>query len=309
MQAKQVSGRKVRYGVVGAGWISQGYFMPGVHHTGNSEITAIVTGDPEKGRKLGKDYDVQHVYDYSEFSRLLTDDVVDALYVATPNWRHTEFVVPALEAGIHVLLEKPMAIGVADCERMIAAAKSSGARLMIAYRLHFEPGTVEAIDMVRDGKLGDVKYFGSTFAQKVKPSNHRARHGYEAGPVYDMGPYPINAVRNLFGAEPIEVSAIGVRNPSAGLGDLDDTVYATLTFSEGRVAQFMMSYSLDSIDEYHLSGTKGFLLSKPAYQVGAQIEALPDAKRERPSRVVQGNRSLRRRNEILFRLHPRKPRT
>ena len=272
MQAKQVSGRKVRYGVVGAGWIAQGYFMPGVAHTGNSEITAIVTGDPEKGRKLGKDYDVAHVYDYSEFSRVLADDVVDALYVATPNWRHTEFVVPALEAGIHVLLEKPMAIGLADCEKMMAAAKASGAKLMIAYRLHFEPGTIEAIDMVRRGKLGEIMYFGSTFAQKVKPSNHRAQNGYEAGPVYDMGPYPINAVRNLFGAEPLEVSATGLRRPGAGLGDLDDTVYVTLKFAEGKVAQFMMSYSLDAIDEYHVSGTKGFLLSKPAFQVGMQIE-------------------------------------
>ena len=269
MSAKQVSGRNVRYGVVGCGWIAQGYFMPGVHHTHNSEMTALVSSDPEKLADLGDKYDIDHTYSYEQFADLLRDDVVDALYIATPNWRHTEFVIPALEAGIHVLLEKPMAIGLADCEAMMAAAARSGAKLMIAYRLHFEPATLAAIEAVRGNKLGDVRFFGSTFAQKVKPENHRAHSGYEAGPVYDMGPYPINAVRNLFGAEPLEVSAIGLRT---GAFDFDDTVNVTLKFPAGRVAQFLLSYSLKAVDEYHLCGSEGFLMVKPAFMFGMKLE-------------------------------------
>ena len=264
MQAKKIIG-KVRYGVVGAGWISQDAFMPGVRHTGNSEMTALVTGDRKKATKLARKYRIKHSYGYERFDQMLADDVVDALYIATPNWRHEEFAVRALKAGVHVLLEKPMDIGEAACERIMDAAKSSGAKLMIAYRLHFEPGTLAAIDLARRGKLGELQYFGSTFAQKVSPRNHRAKNGFEAGPVYDMGAYPINAVRNLFGEEPIEVSAIGKRT---GLGNFDDTVHVTLKFPKGRIADFIVSYSMPGIDEFRLMGSKGILQSNPAYMFG-----------------------------------------
>ncbi len=268
MRAKKVSGGKVRYGVVAGGWISQDAFMPGVHHTGNSVMTALVTGDPVKATDLAKKYDIEHSYTYEQFDQLLAADVVDALYIATPNWRHEEFAARALRAGIHVLLEKPMEIGEAACERIIAAQKETGAKLMIAYRLHFEPATVAAIEMVRAGKLGQIQYFGSTFAQPMSQENHRAKNGFEAGPVYDMGPYPINAVRNLFGDEPVEVRATGLRHPELGFTDFDDTVHVMLKFPGNRIADFIVSYSMPAIDEYRVAGTKGILQSNPAYMFG-----------------------------------------
>ncbi len=272
MKAKTVSGRKVRYAALGAGWIAQGYFLPGVKHTGNSELAALVTGDPEKAAALKKDYRLEKTYSYEEFPQFLADDLVDALYVATPNERHTEFVVPALEAGVHVLLEKPMAIGEDDCRKMIAASEASGAKLMIAYRLHFEPATVAAIQQLRGGKFGDPRFFNSTFSQPLKPDNNRARNGFEDGPVYDMGPYPINACRNLFGLEPIEVHALAARDPNSGLGDLDDTVSVTLKFPGERLAQFIVSYRGDAHDDYIVVGTKGTLTSRPAYMFGKSLE-------------------------------------
>ena len=90
---------------------------------------------------------------------------MDAVYLATPNFDHVEYAVQALEAGIHLLLEKPMAVGVAECQRILAAAKSSGAKLMVAYRLHFEPGTLKAIERVRAGEIGKVRFFNSSFSQ------------------------------------------------------------------------------------------------------------------------------------------------
>ncbi len=265
MKAKKVTGPKVRYGVVAGGWISQGAFMPGVHHTGNSVMTALVTGDPVKADRLARHYDIEHTYTYEQFGQLLTDDVVDALYIATPNWRHAEFAVPALKAGIHVLLEKPIEIGEEASQKIIDAQKESGAKLMVAYRLHFEPATLAAIGMARDGTLGDIQYFGSTFAQQVSPDNHRAKNGFEAGPVYDMGPYPINAVRNLFGDEPVEVRATGLRH---GLGDFDDTVHVMLKFPGDRIADFIVSYSLPAIDEFRIAGSEGIIQSNPAYMFG-----------------------------------------
>ena len=263
---------KVRYGIVGLGDIAQEAMMPGFKHTGNSEITAFVTGDPEKAQELSRKYDMEKAYGYEQFEELLHSGTIDAIYLATPNWRHAEFAVPALKAGIHVLLEKPMEVSEAKCEEILRACKSSAAKLMVAYRLHFEPATLSAIERVRSGELGEVHVFTSTFAQKVDPKNHRGENGWLAGPVLDMGPYPINAVRNLFESEPLEVSAFGARHPESGLGDFDDTVAVTLRFPGNRLAQFTVSYFGNTIDTYTVVGTKGDLEVNPGYMYGKPLE-------------------------------------
>ncbi len=156
-------GRKVRYAIVALGDIAQEAMLPGVGHTGNSEITALVTGDPEKARGVGKQYGVQDSYGYDQFEEMLRSGKVDAIYLATPNWRHAEFAIPALKAGIHVLVEKPLEVSTAKCRDILEAQKASRAKLMVAYRLHFEPATLDAIDRVRSGELGELLLFNSTF--------------------------------------------------------------------------------------------------------------------------------------------------
>ena len=254
--ARIVKDRPVRYAVVGAGWISQAAFMPGVEHTGNSVMAAIVTGDQEKAEKLGKRYSIAKAYHYDAYAAMIAEAEVDAVYLALPNDQHRQFAVPALEAGLHVLLEKPMATSEEDCQAINAAAEASGVKLMIAYRLHFEPANLDTLRRVRAGEIGEVRVFSSTFGQHVAASNHRAHHGFWAGPVADMGPYPINAARMLFGAEPVRVMAVGTRDPRLGW-DFHDTVAVTLEFPDDRLAQFSVSYATDSVNTFRVSGTKG----------------------------------------------------
>ena len=270
MQARQVSGPKVRYAVVGGGWISQAAFMPGIAQTGNSELTALVTGDPEKAKELGERYGLKS-FSYDAYREALRSGLFDAVYLALPNGMHRDFAVPALEAGLHVLLEKPMATSVADCEAIIAAAQGANAKLMIAYRLHFERGTLEAIERVRRGEIGEPLVFSSVFGQHVAPENHRARQGYWAGPVPDMGTYPINAARNLFGDEPVAVTARGVRRPDSPF-DCDETVTVILRFPGERIAQFTVSYATDAVDEYRIVGTKGDLAMSPGFMFGVGLK-------------------------------------
>jgi len=267
--------KKVRYAVVGAGWIAQAVFMPGVGRTGNSVLTALVTGDPEKATKLGAEYQLMKTYSYEQYDQMLADGVADAVYIATPNWDHESYAIRALEAGLHVLLEKPSEITVERAQRIAAAAdsaKAKGVRCMVAYRLHFEPCTLDVITRVRAGEIGNPIFFSSQFSQHVSPENHRAKHGFDAGPVPDMGPYPINAARNLFGDEPTEVMAIGVRHAEAGLGDLDDTVSVTLRFPKNRLAQFTVSYAGNAIGVYQLVGDKGVIEVSPAYTFQGALE-------------------------------------
>lgn len=264
---------KVRYAVVGLGDIAQEDMMPGVNHTHNSQITAFVTSDQVKAQELGEKYGVEKVFSYEQFNAALASGAFDAIYLATPNWRHAEFIIPALKAGIHVLTEKPLEVSTEKCRQILEAVKSSSAKLMVGYRLHFEPATLDTIDKVRSGLLGDVHLFASTFTQLVDPENHRVQNGELAGPVLDMGPYPVNAARYLFGDEPTEVvSAIGTKHPQSGFKqDFFDTVAVTLLFPENKIAQFNLSYFGDPTDSLVAVGTKGVLEFNPAYTFGSSL--------------------------------------
>lgn len=261
---------KVRYAVVGGGWIAQAAFMPGVEHTGNSKLTALISGDEDKLRVLGGRYKVR-TWTYEHYGEALASGEFDVVYISLPNWMHREYAVPALDAGIHVLLEKPMATRELDCRAIMAAAERSGARLMVAYRLHFEPATLEALRIVHSGELDAVRLFSSVFAQYVAGDNHRAANGFWAGPVADMGPYPINAARMVFGAEPIEVTATGVHDPGLPF-DFHETVSVSLRFPGHRLAQFTVSYAGNPIDQYRVVGEKGDLELSPAYMFGLGLK-------------------------------------
>jgi predicted dehydrogenase len=268
------SEKKVRYAIVGAGDIAQEDMMPGVEHTGNSQITALVTSDPKKAQELGEKYDVAATFTYEQFDEALRSGTFDAIYLATPNWRHAEFIVPALAADIHVLTEKPMEVSTEKCQEILAAEKTSSAKLMVAYRLHFEPATLDTIEKVRSGDLGDVHLFASSFAQPVDPENHRAHSGNLAGPILDMGPYPVNAARYIFGDEPTEVvSAAGTKHPASGFDqDFADTVAVTLRFPGERLAQFNLSYFGNPTNSFIAIGEKGSVMLDPAYMFGKSLE-------------------------------------
>ena len=260
---------KIRYAVVAGGFISQDAFMPGIGQTENSVMTALVTGDPAKAEKLAGQYGLKS-YAYEQYAELLGSGEIDAVYVATPNFRHLEFVLPALEAGIHVLLEKPMAASEEDCESMVLAAQKSRAKLMVAYRLHCEPGTLDMIKRVRAGDFGDPRLFTSTFTQSVPTDNHRVKHGFATGPVMDMVPYPLNMVRQLFADEPVEVSAKGTITPGSKF-QTPDTVTVSLRFPGERVGEFTVSYSLPSSERFQLIGSKGEIEASPCFGYGKGV--------------------------------------
>ncbi|MFN0193205.1 MAG: Gfo/Idh/MocA family protein [Aestuariivirga sp.] len=252
--------KKVRYAVVGAGWISQEAFMPSVDQTGNSEMTAIVTGNLEKAKKLADFYGIKHVYPYERYDEMLKAGVADAVYIALPNSIHADYAIRAANAGVHALVEKPLAMTAAECEAMIAAAAKAGVWLMTAYRLHNEPGTLEVLDMVRRGDIGDPRMFSSVFCFQSGPENHRLLAEHWGGPLQDLGVYCVNAVRHIFASEPIEARAMR----DAGPGDprfreVEETICATLRFPGGRIANFFSSFGASSFESYTIAGTSGVI--------------------------------------------------
>ncbi|SMD06436.1 Gfo/Idh/MocA family protein [Primorskyibacter flagellatus] len=259
--------KKIRYAVVGAGWISQEAFMPGVSQTENSNISAIVSGSIDKARMLADFHTVPHVYSYEQYDEMLAADVCDAVYVALPNSMHADFTIRAARAGKHILVEKPLATSLEDGTAMVAAAEENGVFLVTAYRLHNEQGTVDVLERIRAGEIGDPRIFSAVFSFMPDPDNHRLKAGHWGGPLQDVGVYCLNAVRHVFGEEPVEVTAVrshGDNNPM--FSDVEESIAVTLSFPHGRLAQFIASFGANSKDCYTVVGTKGSLTLDPAFR-------------------------------------------
>lgn len=181
------SGGKIRYAIVGLGHIAQTAILPAFAQAQqNSTLAALVSDDPQKLRKLSRRYGVHHVCGYADAGRLFESGEVDAVYITLPNSMHREYTERAARAGLHVLCEKPMAVTSEDCARMIEVTRRSDVKLMIAYRLHFERGNLEAAAMAHSGTLGDLRFFTSNFSMQVAPENFRSSRKLGGGPLLDM---------------------------------------------------------------------------------------------------------------------------
>jgi predicted dehydrogenase len=265
---------KVRYAVVGLGHIAQVAVLPAFTHAENSELSALVSSDSDKLEKLGRKYKIKQRFSYEEYEQCLQSGLVDAVYIALPNHLHREYSERAARAGIHVLCEKPMAVTEEDCRSMIRTAEEHDVKLMVAYRLHFEEANLKAIDIVQSGKLGEPRLFDSVFTMTVKEGDIRLNpRELGGGTLYDIGIYCINAVRNLFGAEPMEVTAFSANCGQRRFLECEETTSAILRFpGKERLASFSCSFGGTDVSMYRVVGSKGELLMDPAYEYADELK-------------------------------------
>ncbi len=266
--SKQPGSKKVRYAVVGLGHIAQVAVLPAFAHAENAELTALVSDDPEKLEKLGRRYKVKARFSYDQFEDCLKTGLVDAVYIALPNHLHREYTERAARAGVHVLCEKPLAVTEEDCLSMIRTCEENDVKLMVAYRLHFEEASLKAIDLVQGGRVGEPRLFESVFTMQVKDGDIRLNpRELGGGPLYDIGVYCINAVRNLFGAEPMEVVAFSANNGERRFQQCEEMTSAILRFpGRERLASFTCGFNGTDVGTYRVVGTKGELVMDPAYE-------------------------------------------
>lgn len=263
--------KKVNYAVVGLGHIAQVAVLPGFKNSKNSELTALVSGNETKLKQLSKKYKVSDTYSYREFDACLFDENIHAVYIALPNRMHYEYVIRAAEAGKHILCEKPLAVTSEDAKEMIHIARHNGVKLMTAYRLHFDPANLKAIELLKSGKIGTPRYITSEFGHQVKEDNIRAEAEEGGTPLHDLGIYCINAARYLMRDEPIEVFAMAASPRSNRLPDIEQTVTAMMRFPGDRLASFTCSFASAGVSNFRVIGDKGDLFLENPYEYTGEV--------------------------------------
>jgi predicted dehydrogenase len=268
LSVPDASPKTVGWAVAGPGQLALEEVLPAFGDCKLSKPVALVSGHPGKAAKVARRYgvDPKKVYDYQNYDRISEDPAVEAVYVILPNSMHAEFTIRAHKAGKHVLCEKPMAGSPAEAERMISAAKAARRKLMIAYRLRYEPFNEAAIDIRRKKELGVLKSITASNCQNVKPPNIRLSKKLAGGPVEDVGVYCVNAARYLTGEEPVEVSAVAHRpTDDPRFREVHQSVAFMLRFPSGVIANCNCSFGTGEDRRCAVQGADGVLAMENAF--------------------------------------------
>src|SRR6185437_6082780 len=280
--------KKTGYAVIGLGRIAS-HFMPATRATSNSRVTALVSGHRDKALRIAAQYGIPEssIYSHENFDSIASNKAVDAVYVALPNSMHAEYTARAAKAGKHVLCEKPMAISVAECESMIAACKSAGVKLMIAYRCQYEPIHLKAISLIRSGAIGKVQAIEAAFGFNIEPGEWRLEKKMSGGgPMVDVGIYALNASRYLTGEEPESFAAFSsVIDHDGRFNQVEENLSWTTRFPSGILAACNTTYGADMTGFFKVHGSKGWIDVNPAFNYeGLHLRArYPGANLDMPS--------------------------
>ena len=261
--------RKIGYAPVGLGQIST-IFMQAVANSSTTKITGLVSGHPEKAAKFADMYGVPRtsIYNYDDFDRIRENKEIDATYIGLPNSMHKEFTVRSAKAGKHVLCEKPMAISSAECREMIAACRKANVKLMIAYRIHYDPTHLKAVDLIKQGRIGEIQYCEGNFGSYFHPNQWRLTRAMGGGgPLMDMGIYPLNTIRFYTGLEPVRFAALTstMDHQSGRFQDIEESLAWTMEMSSGVLANCATSYTTRLPGHIKVIGSRGSVLVDTAY--------------------------------------------
>jgi len=273
--------QRVGFALVGLGRLTQGQLLPAFRVSKRAKLTGLVSGDPAKAQKLARENGVstESIYDYKNFDRIRDNQDVQVVYVVLPNSMHAEFTERSARAGKHVLCEKPMEVSLMKCQQMIDACRKAKVKLMIAYRIQYEPINRAMQRMVREKAFGPVKYIESDNGQRVEKMEWRLSKALSgSGAVGDVGIYCINTIRFLLGEEPMEVFARTFRPPSdPRFKEVDATIIWQMRFASGVLANCMCSFDTYDTKSYRAVAERGTFGMNPSFPYhGLKMFAKPE---------------------------------
>jgi predicted dehydrogenase len=262
-------GKKLGWAIVGLGSLAINQILPAFALCEKSKVVALVSGHPDKANKLAVRYGVnpKNIYNYQNYDSIRDNPEVDIIYIVLPNGMHAEYTVRGLQAGKHVLTEKPMANTPAECQQMVDAGRKANRKLMVAYRCQYEPYNREAIRVARSKELGTVKVILADAGFNMKdPNQWRLKKSLAGGgSLMDIGIYALQAARYLTGEEPSEVNAMMYSTPGdVRFKEVEEAINFQLRFPSGILANCTSSYGYAWQTHYRVVTSEGWLEMDPA---------------------------------------------
>ena len=246
--------KKVRWGLLSTANINR-RVIPAMRMSPRGELVAVASRDLEKARQYAKEWEVPLAF--GSYEEMLHSGEVDAVYISLPNHLHAEWTIKALEAGIHVLCEKPFALTVEEVDAMAAASQRTNRVLAEAFMYRHHPQTKLLGEILQRGDIGELLYVRAVFNFKVaNQANIRLAPELGGGSLWDVGVYPVSLAQYIFGAPPDWVSASQHIGPSG----VDESFWGLLHYPGDRTAQIMSSFESPYFAYAEVVGTAGRLV-------------------------------------------------
>lgn len=255
--------RAVGWGILGAANVAERIILPSVTAHPTIEVRAIASRNPARAARFAADQGIANYY--GGYEPLLFDPDIEAVYIALANADHALWTLRALEAGKHVLVEKPSGLNAFEASAMIGKARENYLVLMEAWAYRFHPQFEEILWLVQDGAIGDLRLVRSAYSVPPPPSqNFRWSRPMGGGALFDLGGYGVNAARAFIGHEPFMATGFA----DLGRTGVDDHFYAVLDFGGGVRAVVDCSLRGPARAQLELVGTKGTISLSNPWQPG-----------------------------------------
>lgn len=261
-----IASRRRGVAVVGIGEHSLERVIPAIFETHSCRLTGLLSSSVEKLKDIGTRFGVPVAgqYTYDDLEHIADNPDIDFVFVAVPNALHAEFAIRAAQAGKHVLVEKPMAVSSEQCEAMIEASSDAGKFLAVAYRLQFDPRYREMQRLALERVFGMPKLMRADIGFPLPRDDWRLSDDLSGGVLMEQGVYGVNAACNLAGEQPVEVMAQQTKSDFARFADVEESVFWSMQFANGAVAQCATSYTI-RMNELRVDAVSGFMELAPAY--------------------------------------------
>ena len=261
---------KLRWGILGAARVNE-RLLPAIMEAGNSELVAIASRRVGAALETLKKYapknlDISNINAYDSLEELLADKNVQAIYIPLANHEHAEWALKVIASGRHVLIEKPLAIKLADIEAIEAAAIKANVKVMEGFMYRFHPQHARVKEIIQSGAIGEVRFAKASYSFMMRAARmYRLANDTDAGggAMWDIGPYAVHTLRHCFDNDPISVTAIAKYADTGA----DIATSGIIDFGDGKRGHFDTSFECSRQSEYTIVGTKGGVTCNTVWQL------------------------------------------
>jgi xylose dehydrogenase (NAD/NADP) len=271
-----MSSKTLNWGLLSTAHINRSVIPP-LRTSKRNHLLAVASRSAESAEAYARKWNIPRAH--ASYEALLADPEIEVIYISLPNHMHAEWTIKALEAGKHVLCEKPLALSVDEVDAVAAAAQKHGRVVAEAFMYRHHPQTLKAQELVANGSLGTLKLLRGDFSFVLdREGDIRFDPAMGGGSIWDVGCYPISYMRSVVGAEPLEVFGWQV----TGLTGIDDTFIGQMRFAGDVYAQFESSFVIPFHAYMEIVGSEATLVIPKPFKPGVneKIFLIRDGKTE-----------------------------